>query len=93
MKIKSGVYYWLALACGGVGMLYGLGFAGAAEALGVLLYRQAATAGVLLGSSLLFMRLGNRAQAREEAQRRHACNAEPGYRQGSGAEKNDRHSA
>lgn len=92
MKIKSGVYYWLALACGGVGMLYGLGFAGAAEALGVLLYRQAATAGVLLGSSLLFMRLGNRAQAREEAQRRRY------YRrlkscQRAAEEKNDSHSA
>ena len=28
MRIKSGVFYWLAVASGAVGMLYALGFAG-----------------------------------------------------------------
>lgn len=33
MRIKSGVWYWLAVASGAVGMLYALGFAGSIEAL------------------------------------------------------------
>lgn len=36
MRIKSGVWYWLAVASGAVGMLYALGFAGSIEALGVI---------------------------------------------------------
>ena len=37
MRIKSGVWYWLAVASGAVGMLYALGFAGSIEALGARL--------------------------------------------------------
>ena len=36
MRIKSGVWYWLAVASGAVGMLFGLGFEGSFEALGVI---------------------------------------------------------
>ena len=36
MRIKSGVFYWLAVASGAVGMLYALGFAGSIEAIGVI---------------------------------------------------------
>jgi len=36
MRIKSGVWYWLAVASGAVGMLYALGFAGSIEASGAV---------------------------------------------------------
>ena len=33
MKIKSGVWYWLAMACFVVGLLYGMGVEGTAQTL------------------------------------------------------------
>ena len=48
MRIKSGVWYWLAVASGAVGMLYALGFAGSIEALGVISDADFITAMVLL---------------------------------------------
>ena len=88
MRIKSGVWYWLAVASGAVGMLYALGFAGSIEALGVISDTDFITAMVLLLLALFFARLGFAAKAREmqEARRRYiqrlrARNAEPEYRQ------------
>ena len=48
MRIKSGVFYWLSVASGAVGMLYALGFAGSIEALGVISDTDFITAMVLL---------------------------------------------
>lgn len=86
MRIKSGVFYWLAVASGGVGMLFGLGFEGSFEALGVISDTDFITSMVLLLLALFFARLGDHA-AEREAQRRkyidrsHARTEEPEYRQ------------
>ena len=69
MRIKSGVWYWLAVASGAVGMLYALGFAGSIEALGVISDTDFITAMVLLLLALFFARLGDHA-AEREVQRR-----------------------
>ena len=66
MRIKSGVWYWLAVASGAVGMLFGLGFEGSFEALGVISDTDFITAMVLLLAAFFFMRLGFAAEAREE---------------------------
>ena len=89
MRIKSGVWYWLAVASGAVGMLYALGFAGSVEALGVISDTDFITSMVLLLAAFFFMRLGFAAEAREEQEarrrkyidRRHARPQEPEYRQ------------
>ena len=83
MRIKSGVWYWLAVASGAVGMLYALGFAGSVEALGVISDTDFITAMVL---ALFFARLGDHAAEREVQRRRyidrrHARTEEPEYRQ------------
>ena len=85
MRIKSGVWYWLAVASGAVGMLYALGFAGSIEALGVGDDTDFITAMVLL-LALFFARLGDHAAEREAQRRkyidrRHARPEEPEYRQ------------
>ena len=84
MRIKSGVWYWLAVASGAVGMLYALGFAGSIEALGVISDTDFITAMVLL--LLFFARLGDHAAEREAQRRkyidrRHARTEGPEYRQ------------
>ena len=89
MKIKSTTYYWLAVASGGVGMLFGLGFEGSFEALGIISDTDFITAMVLLLAAVFFMRLGFAAEAREEQEarrrkcidRRHARPQDPEYRQ------------
>ena len=73
MRIKSGVWYWLAVASGAVGMLYALGFAGSIEALGVISDTDFITAMVLLLLALFF--------ARKYIDRRHARTEGPEYRQ------------
>lgn len=83
MRIKSGVWYWLAVACGAVGMLYALGFAGSIEALGVISDTDFITAMVLLLLALFFSQLGGHAEARERRKyidRNHARTEEPEYR-------------
>lgn len=77
MRIKSGVFYWLAVASGGVGMLFGLGFEGSFEAIGIISDTDFITAIVLLLAALFFMRLGFAAEAREEQE---ASRQEPEYR-------------
>ena len=89
MRIKSGGWYWLAGASGAVGMLFGLGFEGSFEALGVISDTDFITAMVLLLAAFFFMRLGFAAEAREEQEarrrkridRRHARPQEPECRQ------------
>ena len=71
MRIKSGVWYWLAVASGAVGMLYALGFAGSIEALGVISDTDFITAMVLLLLALFFARLGDHAAEREVQRRRY----------------------
>lgn len=68
LKIKAGVWQWLALASGCVGMMFGLGFAGEAEALGNISDVQFATAMALLLAAMLFIRLGDAAEKREKAE-------------------------
>ena len=91
MRIKSGVWYWLAVASGAVGMLYALGFAGSIEALGVISDTDFITAMVrlllaLLLLALFFVQLGDHAAEREAQRRkyidrRHARTEAPEYRQ------------
>lgn len=89
MRIKSGVFYCLAVASGGVGMLFGLGFEGSAQVGGTISDTDFITAMVLLLAAVFFMRLGFAAEAREEQEarrrkridRRHARPQEPAYRQ------------
>ena len=72
MRIKSGVFYWLAVASGAVGMLYALGFAGSIEAIGVISGTDFITAMVLLLLALFFARLGDHARrARSAAPQAH----------------------
>lgn len=85
MRIKSGVWYWLAVACGAVGLLFGLGFEGSIQALGVVSDRDFVIAMVLFLLTFFFSRLGDRAEAREKKHRkyidrRHARPEEPEYR-------------
>lgn len=89
MRIKSGVFYWLAVASGGVGMLFGLGFEGSFEAIGIISDTDFITAMVLLLAALFFMRMGFAAEAREEQEARrrkridrtHARPQDPEYQQ------------
>lgn len=66
MKIKSGVWYWLAMACFVVGLLYGMGVEGTAQTLGTVSDGAFITAMVLILLAIFFMRLGFAAEAREK---------------------------
>ena len=58
MKIKSGVWYWLAMACFVVGLLYGMGVEGTVQTLGTVSDGAFITAMVLILLAIFFMRLG-----------------------------------
>ncbi len=58
MKIKSFVWYWLAMACFVVGLLYGLGLEGSFQTLGTVSDGAFVTAMVLILLAIFFMRLG-----------------------------------
>lgn len=62
MRIKSGVWYWLAMACFVVGLLYGMGLEGTFQTGGAVSDNAFITAMVLILLSVLFMRLGFAAQ-------------------------------
>lgn len=66
MKIKSRVWHWLAVACGGAGLVLGMGAEGTAQTGGTLNGNAFTTAVVLVLLGLLFMKLGFLAQDREE---------------------------
>ena len=70
MKIKSGVWYWLAMACFVVGLLYGMGVEGTAQTLGTVSDGAFVTAMVLILLAIFFMRLGFAAQKDEERRRK-----------------------
>lgn len=70
MKIKSGVWYWLAVACFVVGLLYSMGLEGTFQTGSTISDGAFITAMVLILLSVLFMRLGFAAQKREERPRK-----------------------
>nr|DAU24764.1 MAG TPA: protein of unknown function (DUF5325) [Caudoviricetes sp.] len=70
MRIKSGVWYWLAVASGAVGLLYGMGVEGTVQTLGTVSDGAFITAMVLILLAIFFMRLGFAAEAREKRRRK-----------------------
>ena len=70
MKIKSGVWYWLAVASGAVGLLYGMGLEGSFQTGGTVSDGTFITAMVLILLAIFFMRLGFAAEAREKRRRK-----------------------
>ena len=70
MKIKSGVWYWLAVASGAVGLLYGLGLEGSFQTGGTVSDADFITAMVLILLVVFFARLGFAAEAREKRRRK-----------------------
>ena len=58
MKIKSGVWYWLAMACFVVGLLYSMGLEGSCQTGGTISDGAFITAMVLILLAIFFMRLG-----------------------------------
>lgn len=70
MKFKSGVWYWLAMACFVVGLLYGIGVEGTAQTLGTVSDGAFITAMVLILLAVFFARLGFATHDREQQERR-----------------------
>lgn len=70
MKIKSGVWYWLAMASGAVGLLYGMGLEGSFQTGGTVSDGAFITAMLLILLAIFFMRLGFAAEAREKRRRK-----------------------
>ena len=71
MKIKSTVLHALAVACMGVGLLYGMGLEGSFQTGQPVTDGEFVTAMVLVLAAVFFMRLGFAAQdAEERAQRK-----------------------
>lgn len=70
MKIKSGVWYWLAVASGAVGLLYGMGLEGSFQTGGTVSDGTFITAMVLILLAVSFARLGFAAEAREKRRRK-----------------------
>ena len=66
MKIKSGVWHWLAAGCGLTGLLVGMGIEGGAQLGGVITDGEFCTAIGLLVAAVVFMRLGFAEQDREK---------------------------
>lgn len=70
MKIKSGVCYWLAMACFVVGLLYSMGLEGTCQTGGTISDGAFITAMVLILLAVFFARLGFAAHDREQQERR-----------------------
>ena len=70
MRIKSGVWYWLAMACFCVGLLYALGLEGTFQTGGTVSDTYFITTMVLLLLAGLFMQLGSAAEASEKRRRK-----------------------
>ena len=70
MKIKSGVWYWLAMACFVVGLLYGMGLEGSFQTGGTVSDGAFITAMVLILLAIFFMLQGFAAEAREKQPRK-----------------------
>ena len=69
MKIKSCVWYWVAMGSFATGLLYGMGLEGTCQTGGTVSDGEFVTAMVLILLAIFFMRLGFAAEAREK--RRH----------------------
>lgn len=78
MRIKSGVWYLLAMGSFAIGLLYSMGLEGTCQTGGTVSDGAFITAIVLLLAALFFMRLGFAAEAREEQE---ASRQEPEYQQ------------
>lgn len=70
MRIKSGVWYWLAVASGAVGLLYGMGLEGSLQTGDTVSDGAFITAMVLILLAVFFARLGFAAEAREKRRRK-----------------------
>ena len=70
MKIKSGVWYWLAMACFVVGLLYSMGLEGTCQTGGTISDGAFITAMVLILLAIFFMLQGFAAEAREKQPRK-----------------------
>ena len=70
MRIKSGVWYWLAVASGAVGLLYGMGLEGSFQTGGTVSDGTFITAMVLILLVVFLARLGFAAEAREKLRRK-----------------------
>lgn len=70
MQVKSRVWYWLAVASGAVGLLYGMGLEGSFQTGGTVSDGAFITAMVLILLAVFFARLGFAAHDREQQERR-----------------------
>lgn len=69
MRIKACVWYWLAMACFVVGLLYGMGLEGTCQTGGIVSDGAFITAMVLILLAIFFMQRGFAAEAREKHHR------------------------
>lgn len=70
MKIKSGVWYWLAMGSFATGLLYSMGLEGTCQAGGIVSDGAFITAMVLILLAIFFMLQGFAAEAREKRPRK-----------------------
>lgn len=70
MRIKSGVWYWLAMGSFATGLLYGLGLEGSFQTGGTVSDADFITAMVLILLAIFFMLQGFAAEAREKRPRK-----------------------
>ena len=70
MRIKSGVWYWLAMGSFATGLLYSMGLEGTAQTLGTVSDGAFITAMVLILLAVFFMLQGFAAEAREKRPRK-----------------------
>ena len=66
MKIKSRVWHWLAVACGSVGLVLGMGAEGTAQTGGTISDSQFSTAMALILAGLALMRISFAVQDADE---------------------------
>ena len=70
MRIKSGVWYWLAMGSFATGLLYGMGLEGSFQTGGTVSDGAFITAMVLILLAIFFMLQGFAAEAREKRPRK-----------------------
>lgn len=70
MRIKSGVWYWLAMGSFATGMLYSMGLEGTCQTGGIVSDGAFITAMVLILLAIFFMLQGFAAEAREKRPRK-----------------------
>ena len=75
MKIKSTVWYWLAVASGAAGLIAGMGLEGSTQVTDTVWMDGFVAAMGLILAAILFARLGFAAEEREKAAKR--CHKKP----------------